>query len=101
MKPLRVLSLFDGISVGRLAMHNASIPTEYYHASEIEPYAKLVSNRHWPDIKQLGSVINLKVSEGEYDILIGGSPCQGFSKAGYQLNFNDPGLNYSLNMSAY
>lgn len=88
---MRVLSLFDGISCGRVALERAGIPVTEYFASEIDKNAIKVSTANWPDIKQVGSVVDLKAEDfGEIDLLIGGSPCQGFSFAGKQLNFDDP-----------
>ena len=86
---MKVLSLFDGISCGRVALERANIPVDAYYASEIDKYAIQITQKNYPDTIQLGDVSKLK---GIYDIdlLIGGSPCQGFSKAGKQLNFDDP-----------
>ncbi len=90
---MKVLSLFDGISCGRLALERAGIPVERYFASEIEPNAIKISQKNYPDIIQLGDICKWKtwnIDWGQIDLLIGGSPCQGFSFAGKQLNFNDP-----------
>lgn len=93
MKGLRVLSLFDGISCGMIALERAGIPVEKYYASEIEPNAIKISQINYPQIIQLGDITNWKNWDIEWDkidLLIGGSPCQGFSFAGKQLNFSDP-----------
>lgn len=77
---MKVLSLFDGISCGRIALERAGIPVEAYHASEIEKNAIKVSQRAYPDIVQIGDVT--KVSGYDYqdfDMLIGGSPCTDLS----------------------
>lgn len=89
---MKVLSLFDGISCGRVALKRAGIKVEKYFASEIDKYAIEVSKKNHKDIVQLGDVTKVtKESLGcKIDLLIGGSPCQGFSFAGKQLNFNDP-----------
>lgn len=89
---MKVLSLFDGISCGRLAIERAGIPIEKYYASEIDKYAIQVTQGHYPDTIQLGDCTKIDFSEyiGKVDLIIGGSPCQGFSFAGKQLNFNDP-----------
>lgn len=108
---MNVLSLFDGMSCGRIALERAGIPVTNYFASEIDKYAIQVSKANWSDIKHVGSVVGLIITyddflnttninnfltgedftfEGKFDFIIGGSPCQGFSFAGLQLNFNDP-----------
>jgi DNA (cytosine-5)-methyltransferase 3A len=78
---MRVLSLFDGMSCGRLALADAGINVTEYHASEIDQHAIKVTKVNWPNTVQLGSVVNVTVSQ-HYDLLIGGSPCQSFSFAG-------------------
>ena len=90
-----VLSLFDGISCGRVALERAGIPVTRYMASEIDKYAMKVSAHNYPDIVQLGCVKYVRALAemgdlGHVDLLIGGSPCQGFSFAGKQLAFDDP-----------
>jgi DNA (cytosine-5)-methyltransferase 3A len=84
---MRVLSLFDGISCGRVALARADIPVTCYMASEIDKYAIKVSTSNHNDIIHLGDVkIVRKYVElgllGNVDLLVGGSPCQGFSFAG-------------------
>lgn len=88
---MNVLSLFDGMSCGRIALDRAGIPVTNYYASEIDKYAQIVSEANYPDIVRLGDVqlINYQMLP-KIDLLIGGSPCQGFSFAGKQLNFDDP-----------
>lgn len=92
MKPLNVLSLFNGISCGRLALERARIPVANYYESEIDPYAGKVSAYNWPQSVQIGDVRSVVVSKLPFvpDLIIAGSPCQGFSFAGKQLNFSDP-----------
>lgn len=87
-----VLSLFDGISCGQVALERAGIEVDLYLASEIDKYAIQITQKNYPDTIQLGDIrnINGKDFEGEIDLLMGGSPCQGFSVAGRQLNFEDP-----------
>lgn len=89
---MRVLSLFDGISCGRVALERAGIPVEKYYASEIDKYAIQISKKNYPDIIQIGDCTQVDFAkfQGEIDLVIGGSPCQGFSFAGKQLNFHDP-----------
>jgi DNA-cytosine methyltransferase len=87
---MNVLSLFDGMSCARIALDRANIPVTNYYASEIDKYAIKVSQANYPDIIQLGDVQDISFKQGDIDLLIGGSPCQGFSFAGKQLNFEDP-----------
>jgi site-specific DNA-cytosine methylase len=87
---INVLSLFDGISCGQIALEKAGIAIETYFAAEIDKHAIRVTQHNYPNTKQLGSVIDVKVMDlPKIDLLIGGSPCQGFSIAGKKLNFND------------
>lgn len=84
MKPITVLSLFDGISCGQIALMRADIPINTYYASEIDKYAIQVTQKNYPNTIQLGDVtkIDFKQFEGNVDLLIGGSPCQDLSIAG-------------------
>ncbi|VVZ29765.1 Modification methylase HpaII [Escherichia coli] len=93
MKPIRVLSLFNGMSVGYMALKDAGIPVEKYYSSEIDKYAIAESQANFPDITQLGDVTKWREWDIEWDkidLLIGGSPCQGLSTAGKQLGLQDP-----------
>jgi DNA-cytosine methyltransferase len=86
-----VLSLFDGISGGQLALKRAGIKVEKYYASEIDPYAIKTTQKNFPETIQLGDITKIKGKDlSKIDLIIGGSPCQGFSFAGKQLNFEDP-----------
>lgn len=90
---LNVLSLFDGISCGKVALERAGIEVDKYYASEIDKYAIKVSQKNYPDIIQLGDVTKWRdwdIDWASIDLIIGGSPCQGFSNAGKGLNFDDP-----------
>ena len=88
---LTVLSLFDGMSCGAIALREAGIKVKKYFASEIDKTAILQATHNFPDTIQLGSVVNLSAANlPKIDLLIGGSPCQGFSFAGKQMNFKDP-----------
>lgn len=85
-----VLSLFDGMSCGQIALNRIGIKYEKYFASEIDKYAIQVTQRNFPNTIQLGDVRNIKgAALPKIDLIIGGSPCQGFSFAGKQLNFED------------
>lgn len=87
---MKVLSLFDGIACGKVALDRAGIPVDRYCAYEIEPKATLVSSRNHPSIEHFGDVIGADFNQFKgFDLLIGGSPCQGFSVLGKQLNFDD------------
>ena len=88
---LNVLSLFDGMSCGQIALERAGIKVNNYFASEIDKYAIQVAKHNYTNTQHIGDVTKVKASElPKIDLLIGGSPCQGFSFAGKQLNFNDP-----------
>jgi DNA (cytosine-5)-methyltransferase 3A len=83
---MKILSLFDGISCARVALERAGIPVEAYYASEIDKYAIQISQKNYPDIKQVGSVTNVtgfysEALPSKTDLLIGGSPCQDLSIA--------------------
>lgn len=80
---MRVLSLFDGISCGRIALERAGIPVEVYYASEIDKYAISVAQSMYPDTIQIGDVCKIDFTQyiGKVDIIIGGSPCQDLSIA--------------------
>lgn len=80
MNPITVLSLFDGISCGQVALQRANIPVAKYYASEIDKYAINVTQKNWPDTIQLGDVKNVWARNlPKIDLLIGGSPCQDLS----------------------
>lgn len=88
---MNVLSLFDGMSCGQIALDKLGSKVNNYFASEIDKYAMQVTKHNYPNTKHIGDVTKLKGAElPSIDLLIGGSPCQGFSFAGKQLNFDDP-----------
>ena len=88
---MNVLSLFDGMSVGQIALNRVGIKYDKYFASEIDKFAIQVTQHNYPETIQIGDVTQVKGSElPQIDLIIGGSPCQGFSFAGKQLNFDDP-----------
>lgn len=89
---MNVLSLFDGISAGQLALEKAEIKVSNYYASEVDKFAIQVTTKNFPNTIQLGDVTKWRdwnVDLSSIDLVIGGSPCQGFSFAGKQLNFKD------------
>lgn len=85
---LSVLSLFDGMSCGQIALQRAGLKVKKYYASEIDEYAIKVTQHNFPNTIQLGDVTKV-TGLTDIDLLIGGSPCQGFSFAGSGLNFED------------
>ena len=88
---MNILSLFDGMSCGQIALNQLGFKIDNYFASEIEPASMKVAKHNFPNTIHIGDVTKVKGSElPKIDLLIGGSPCQGFSFAGKQLNFNDP-----------
>jgi len=102
---MNVLSLFDGMSCGQLALQRADIKVKNYFASEIDKYAIEVAKKNFPDIVHVGDVTDimrgipmdrvkddclLEMMATNIDLILAGSPCQGFSFAGRQLNFDDP-----------
>lgn len=91
---MNVLSLFDGISCGQIALERAGIEVANYYASEIDIPAITITQRNYPNTVQLGRVEELTAEKlkqlPKIDLLIGGSPCQGFSRNGKSLNFEDP-----------
>ena len=96
------MSLFDGISCGRVALEKAGKQIETYFASEIDKYSEKVAKMNYPDTVEIGDVTKVSYIDGilytgngnyevpKIDMVIGGSPCQGFSNAGKKKNFDDP-----------
>ena len=90
---MNVLSLFDGISCGQVALERVGIKVDNYFASEIKKHAIKVTQKHFPNTIQIGDVTKVKYKDGilytengefkvgKIDLLIGGSPCQNFSIA--------------------
>lgn len=86
---MNVLSLFDGMSCGQIALNKAGIKYDNYFASEIDKEAIKVTIKNYPNTKQIGSVIDIKGSDlPKIDLLFGGSPCQSFSRAGDNTGFD-------------
>lgn len=80
---MNVLSLFDGISCGMVALERAGIDVDKYYASEIDPHAIQVSKKNYPNIIHIGDVRNIDPSQyKDCELLIGGSPCQSFTFSG-------------------
>lgn len=81
-KGINVLSLFDGMSCGQIALDKAGVKVNKYFASEIKPHGIKVTQENYPDTIQLGDVTKIKYSGNhKIDLVIGGSPCQDFSQA--------------------
>lgn len=87
---MNVLSCFDGVSCGQLALQRAGVPYNRYYASEVDKHAIKVTQTNFPNTIQVGDIKGVRVNKDvKIDLIIGGSPCQGFSFAGKQLNFDD------------
>lgn len=89
---MKVLSLFDGMSCGQIALKQLGIIPEVYYASEIDKHAIKQTQLNFPDTVQLGDVTKWKEWDIDWkliDLVLAGSPCQGFSFAGKQLAFDD------------
>ena len=96
---MRVLSLFDGISCGMLALERAGIPVESYDAFEIDKYAVTVSTNNFPEIKHHGNVFNSDFTKFKgYDLLLGGSPCTYWSIAKKDREITSDGMGFKLFM---
>ena len=88
---MNVLSLFDGISAAQIALQRGGIKVDNYFASEIDKYTIQITQKNFPNTIQLGNINNWKNwNLPKIDLMIGGSPCQGFSNAGMGMNFDDP-----------
>lgn len=88
-----VVSFFDGMSCGQQALKELNIPVTEYHAFEIDPYAITVTMKNHPNTIQHGDVTRWRDADIDWsrvDLILAGSPCQGFSLAGKQLAFDDP-----------
>lgn len=96
---MNVLSIFDGISCGRVALERAGIKVDNYFAAEIDKYAIQVSKDNYPDIIQLGDVYNIDFSKlPKIDLVIGGSPCTYWSIAKKGRETTNEGIGFDLFM---
>lgn len=88
---INVLSLFDGMSCGQIALERAGIKVKNYYASEIDKNAIIIAKKNYPNTIHIGDVREVTGADlPRIDLVIGGSPCQGFSVLGKRLNFSDP-----------
>lgn len=86
---MNVLSLFDGMSCGQIALNRAYIPYSAYYASEIDDASIYIAKKNYPATIHLGNVVDLDANSlPKIDLLIGGSPCQSFSIAGNKKGFD-------------
>lgn len=96
---MKVLSLFDGISCGMLALERAGIPVEAYEAFEIDKYAVTVSSKNYPEINHHGNVFDGDFIQFKgYDLLLGGSPCTYWSIAKKDRETTSDGIGFKLFM---
>tara|TARA_R110002012_G_scaffold3562_6_gene16658 strand:- start:2593 stop:3972 length:1380 start_codon:yes stop_codon:yes gene_type:complete len=88
---INVLSLFDGMSCGQITLDRLGVKVNKYYASEVDKYAMEIAKKNYPNTIHIGDVTKVDGTKlDKIDLMIGGSPCQGFSFAGKQLNFKDP-----------
>lgn len=88
---MKVLSLFDGMSCGQIALNRLGIKVDTYYASEIDKHAMEITQKNFPETIQIGDVCAVRGEDyQDVDLILAGSPCQGFSFAGKQLAFDDP-----------
>lgn len=98
---MNILNLFDGISCGQVALKRARIKVNNYYASEIDKYCIQITQKNYPNTIQIGDITKVSYKDNilyteksnfevsQIDLIMGGSPCQGFSFAGKHLNFGD------------
>ena len=88
---MKVLSLFDGMSCAQIALNKLGVKNYTYYASEIDKYSIKITQKNYPNTIQVGDVQMLNGKDfKDIDLIVCGSPCQGFSFAGQQLAFDDP-----------
>lgn len=95
---MKVISLFNGISCGRVALKRAGIPVERYASYEIDKYANMVAKDNYPNDEYYGDVFDAVYNEGEFDLLIGGSPCTYWSIAKKDRETTSSGFGWELFM---
>lgn len=96
---MKVLSLFDGVSCGMVALERAGLPVERYDAFEIDKYAVTVSKKNFPDIVRHGNVFDGDFTQFKgYDLLLGGSPCTYWSIAKKDRETTSDGMGFKLFM---
>jgi len=89
---MNVLSLFDGMSCGRIALERLGIQVDNYYASEIDKYAIQIAQKNYPNTKQIGDILDWQswdIDWSSIDLVSGGFPCQSWSLAGKQLGDKD------------
>jgi DNA (cytosine-5)-methyltransferase 3A len=97
---LKIVSLFDGISCGRLALERAGYAVSDYAAFEIDRFARSISRHNYPGIRQCGDVLDADFTEFKgYDIVMGGSPCTFWSIAKQDREVDKDGMGWKLFMS--
>ncbi len=97
-----VLSLFDGMSCGQIALRDLGISVTRYYASEVDKWAIQQTQLNFPDTVQLGDVRNVDATKlGHIDLLIGGSPCQSFSFAGKRIGMSTTTNEKVLTLARY
>lgn len=76
---MKVLSLFDGISGGQIALNRLGVNIEKYYASEIDKFSMMITNKNYPNTIQLGDITKITVEDikklGKIDLVLAGSPC--------------------------
>jgi len=86
---MNILSLFDGISCGQVALERAGIEVDNYFAAEIDLNAIKITHKNYPNTLQVGDITKINSNNlPEIDLIIGGSPCQSFSNAGSRTGFD-------------
>lgn len=97
MRAVKVVSLFDGIAAGRVALNRAGFNVSHYYSSEIDPYANKIALKNYPDIIPIGDVFDIDYSQfSDIDFVIGGSPCTHWSIAKANRETTPDGLGFKL-----